>query len=799
MKKYFLYSVAICIGLFACNVDDYDTSDPPQGEEATGGVTPTATLREGAFTIKNSPTIAVVEDSELLGENPTVRQRVRFQEPNLVRSGGLTRSNADDLNYKFRQTHVVPAFSVEVGGQTINTQASHIKIAEHTTTATGAEGYVFASFNKQHEGNYGGVVLFKYTIDASNTANPVLFVPHAQIEMNNPEIYFQVNAIDYANVNGTPTLYIGGATDEPGWFDPENLGFDETVPALLMAFELDNDMKFKSMEHHRVVQTGSYQTTSVRYHSGKVYATAGDNANGTPPRETPAIGGGLFVFNANSLVREFHATFDDARSVDVDNSGVYVMQGSQNTNTVVSRFNLNGSEKSQVFSETSNDPLDKLQKDAKSDILAWNNYLFLAQNQAGMYMITKSGMPTFSLNAPNSGFAECRAYRRDDFHCWFPEEDVTNSMSINSDPKRIIFTDGTVGAGNHSSDLLLLANGRQGLFWYDIVRSGNSHAVSTNKAGSILSGEGGYGSVNHVESRDNIVFVACGADGVRVLFINFEENENQGIKLLNRIDVSGPEIDEYYEFRYDENNRVVSISTYEESRFVFTYYGFLYDEQDRLYEVRVYYRGGAGGSYWEHYRYSYDGNKITETISSARNASNRMETAIIELDDKGLVVSRRATSEFDLIGSDIETILNFNVGFTYDDKGRFIKKEEQFIDWWASVPEESFLPTLEQTVYEYDTDRNNPLLFAADNIFFFLHKNKISNYLLPTLPLRGFGSPLGNITKETVRNSETSAVLAEFTSTYTYCEAGFPLTSVCTGVMGNQTEVFNFTFEYIIK
>ena len=482
MRKFFSILMIFCIVLLVgCERERPEVIDNP-GDEVE--------FFNGAVTVNNTPTMEVVNvgtypKAELVGLG--------------ARSGDISRADVEpepDNNYVFRHILSSPAISVVADGVRINTQASHVKIAE----ADDAGGYVFVSYNRQYDGNYGGVALFRYTYTGDRD-RPVSLAGHALLEMKSQDVSFQVNAIDYHDRK----LYVAGATDEPGWFGFE----DEKTPALFMVVELGSDMKFRVSAEPKIIQLGSYQTTSIRRYEDKIYVTSGDNA-----KDGPALtSGGLYVFNANTLVEEKFVELDDVRSVDVDPSGVFVMQGPTAT---VSRFNFDGSFAADVYYSD-----ESIQKDAKSDLFAWNNFLFLAQNQTGMKMISKSGALTVGLPPPNREYADCRASNVDNLDCWFYREDVTNSMSVNSYPKKPYFTNGTQGSEDIQSDLLLLANGRQGLYWYEIIGSGNNRELAGRNASRIFRGDA---SANNVEARGNVVFLANGTAGLRVLFIEFEED-----------------------------------------------------------------------------------------------------------------------------------------------------------------------------------------------------------------------------------------------------------------------------------
>jgi hypothetical protein len=76
-------------------------------------------------------------------------------------------------------------------------------------------------------------------------------------------------------------------------------------------------------------------------------------------------------------------------------------------------------------------------------------------------------------------------------------------------------------AGNNTqSNLLLVANGEKGVYWYDIVRDTNGvDRIIAADRNSIL----GDNSANFIASKGNIVFVADGLGGLKILYIGEQE------------------------------------------------------------------------------------------------------------------------------------------------------------------------------------------------------------------------------------------------------------------------------------
>ena len=396
-----------------------------------------------------------------------------------------------DNGYRFKLVAELEAIIVNLEGKPVEVQATHVKIDDK---------FAYVSYNLREEPNIGGLAVYEYTVkygtldEATVDVNPD---PVDQIRMP----YAQINAIDIDDSK----LYLAGATDHPEDFFGKSEREDR---AFLMVLELNADGTFKAhttQEEPVVKQLTSYQATSIRKYKDKIYVTVGDGTDG-PPNWNNLMDGGLFVYDANNYkFITFILGLVHARSVDVDDDYVYLYQANHARVSKYSHNDLSKNGKIPLYEDID----EAMQRDAKSEMMVWKNYLFVAENESGLRMLFKDGKLNQAIRPPNFG--------SDD---WSSEKHVTNSMSMNSDPKKD--ADGKYV----QSDLLLVANGEQGISWYDITKPINNpngkdwiYSSSTNK---VLDGKG---SANYVTSRGNVVFVADGMGGLKVLFIGFNSGE----------------------------------------------------------------------------------------------------------------------------------------------------------------------------------------------------------------------------------------------------------------------------------
>ena len=358
-------------------------------------------------------------------------------------------------DYRFKLVGEYAALKVtSEQGNIVETQATHIKITDDAK-------YAFVSYNTKYDDCLGGIVIF----NISDIERPSVV---ATLGMNNGEF----SAIDYDPVKSV--LYATGATVSPSY------GYKgDSNPAFVMSAALDGSMKFKD-EVPTFKMLTSYQGTSIKVANGQVYVTTGDGTQGTQ--------GGLYILNQELTEVVNFIEADNARSIDVDENGnLYLMQAEY---ARVTKFDANGNNPILIYSAAN----EAKQAYAKSEIAVWNNYIFVAENESGLRMI----------NIKDQTVAKQLIWTEGSD----PENHVTNSVAINSD-KKMCSKEGSC----FESNLLLLANGGKGLYWYDIVD--NQIMLCNNNSVDF----GNKCSLNHVASRGNVVFVADGLLGLKILSI----------------------------------------------------------------------------------------------------------------------------------------------------------------------------------------------------------------------------------------------------------------------------------------
>jgi hypothetical protein len=462
MKRFNWILIVLCFALIvSCERDE--KTDIPKGAYA---------LRDGGIIIKHNPDISVNE-LNIFPEGISVDEEISAGRNRLsVKStaGEVASANDRPIGNDYRFKLVGEAKTLTING--VETQATHVKITDDAQ-------YAFVSYNSKGNSHAGGVLIFKIEITGNSWETvKAKATPVSMMEMPKAE----VSAVDYSDNK----LYITGASEDPKLgYSEERDGFNY---AFCMVMELKTDKTFnEGVEPAFIRQLTSFQGTSVRAANNRMYVTTGDGTNGTK--------GGLYIFNtADSKYPQikFIEGKDYVRSVDIAGSNIYMMQSQP---ARITQYDPDGEGEKIIYNQAG----EAMQSNAKSEILAWNGYLLAALNESGLRMLDGNGAIVDFLGQPGTD----------------PEKHVTNSVAVNSSPKK------NFDGGEVKSNLLLLANGEKGIYWYDITEADGKNQIALCNNNSMFFGDNL--SSNFVASAGNIVFVADGLGGLKILYIGINE------------------------------------------------------------------------------------------------------------------------------------------------------------------------------------------------------------------------------------------------------------------------------------
>jgi hypothetical protein len=250
------------------------------------------------------------------------------------------------------------------------------------------------------------------------------------------------------------------------------------------AIDLENDTLYKYLEHPSVLEVislnshydvdkvdtviglGTYVGTDVRVTSDLICTTSGTN-------------GYLKVFN-HSYNNIFSKSLKDARAIETNSSKMFVLDADP---AQIIRYNQSDASEDESYAVWD----QPLQSEAKSELAVSDKYIFAALNYGGMKMLNTNG--TLKQWVPKPVTPEGK----------LDENYVTNSVSLNN-------------------DLVLFANGEAGLYLGGLIESRND---SLAILGRIRFSDGQ--SVNYVESHDNVIFVATGTGGLKILSVGIDD------------------------------------------------------------------------------------------------------------------------------------------------------------------------------------------------------------------------------------------------------------------------------------
>ncbi len=262
-------------------------------------------------------------------------------------------------------------------------------------------------------------------------------------------------------------------------------GFES--PAVLEVIQMDKDTLTEETVR---VDLPSFAGTGVVAHGNSVFVTSGTGGPGV---------GGLSAFSLNSLERNFFAEFPDARAVDIHGSEVVAMRG---TPGEIRIFDRGSGELERVFPSGGANIAE-----SKSTVQVARGLIFYAAGDEGLRVVDfKTGDVVAELPVPDIKGVD-------------PANAVTNAVSIH---------------GN----LVFLANGGAGLF---VARAnkdlddeddedetgdggGNQDTFGIDLLGRVEFPDGE--SVNFVGGRGNLLFVATGRGGLKIIKIERDDDDD---------------------------------------------------------------------------------------------------------------------------------------------------------------------------------------------------------------------------------------------------------------------------------
>lgn len=274
--------------------------------------------------------------------------------------------------------------------------------------------------------------------------------------------------------------------------DFEELGF--VSPAFMEVISLDATMAFEKVD--TIIDISSYAGTDIKVAAGHIFATSGST-------------GGLTVFD-EGFEKAGTMEISDARSVDANSDHLYVLKGQDGQ---VNVFGLSDASPAGSYSVGG-----ATIPESKSEIAVSDEYIFAALNEGGLSVLNLDGSIKQRLPKPATPSGA------------LDENHVTNSVSLNG-------------------DLVLIGNGESGIYVGGLIAEKND---TLWMLGAMTFGESQ--SVNFVESKDSVIFVATGLGGLKILAISIDEGVPEDVEPTEPCVTLMANISELFPERVDVRN-----------------------------------------------------------------------------------------------------------------------------------------------------------------------------------------------------------------------------------------------------
>ena len=286
--------------------------------------------------------------------------------------------------------------------------------------------------------------------------------------------------------------YFGNKLFLAGAYDPTVNDTTYTTPAVIDILNLNSAMQITGTD--TIIDISSYVGTDI---------TVGNSNGSTMIMCTTGDNGGLMIYNASTFSMEFEEELPDARAVQLYDGKAYVLKNNPGeivvyeNNTVLVKYPL----------------LANLTPDSKSELDVNDQGIFAAMNAGGLQYQKEDGTNVQLIPKPHIIEGELE------------ENYVTNSVTVNN-------------------ELVLIGNGGAGVYVGYVSEQSNDSIVLLGKMKFERSE-----SVNFVHSEDNLIFVASGLGGLKILTYELEDPYELKTCKTTKLDLASyiPE---------SENNRV---------------------------------------------------------------------------------------------------------------------------------------------------------------------------------------------------------------------------------------------------
>jgi len=275
---------------------------------------------------------------------------------------------------------------------------------------------------------------------------------------------------------------------------------DLESPAFLQVVNLDNQMNIISVD--TILDISSYVATDVLATDKYILVTSGSD-------------GGLTVFDKFTYEPVNISQYANARALDANSGNVFMLQGEPGQ---INKLNKATFGAEAVFSvDGANTPA------SKSEIAVNENYVLSALNEGGLKMLTTTGILKQHIPKPSVPQGA------------IADNYVTNSVTLNE-------------------NLVLIGNGAAGVHVGNIINTLNDTIWMLGA----MDFEGDA-STNFVESKGQVIFVATGLEGLKILSVHIDEGLPDDISVTTPCETIIDDISEMFPEQMDITSTYPSI------------------------------------------------------------------------------------------------------------------------------------------------------------------------------------------------------------------------------------------------
>lgn len=380
-----------------------------------------------------------------------------------------------NINSAYTFRFIAHVKNIELNGYQL--QATHVKIIDNGTSRP---RYAIVTYNTRLSPYRGAIELLELSnLDEPAVSDPA--TPKATSVWLRTFENADINNVDYRD----GYIYIVGAGNLSDWYTGSDYRYSSSTPAFLAVIKTGTNIANPAtISVEKVIKLPSFAGTNVKTTASSIIAASGDR------------NGALVILNRLTYEEIRRISINDIRSLELNTKGLYVLNGTMSdeqqasvrfinptTGNVINTLNLQAQQ----------------QREAKSELSVTEKHMMVALNEGGtqIFKLTADGnfpatpIQTVPRPAIPSGASN-------------PQDYVTNGVS-------------NAEVGNNS--FITMANGAGGVT-VGILGGSAFRDIGTLQPDKQNTPKQ---SINFVVMKGNVMFVASGLGGLKILVVG-EDN-----------------------------------------------------------------------------------------------------------------------------------------------------------------------------------------------------------------------------------------------------------------------------------